>query len=116
MSATRSPAVLLVLAVMVASAGYAAQQIASEAEPVYPYIDKAPGESQRVPPRVPGAPPVIPHLLDGLLPITRDSNACVLCHGTPGARTEVPPPAPSSHFVDWRHVPAESRTEIAGAR
>lgn len=71
-------------------------------------------------PRLPrayvGEPPLIPHSMDGLLPITRDSNACLLCHGTPGPSSDDPPPAPASHFVDRRNAPDVRRSEVAGAR
>lgn len=83
---------------------------------VYVYSSMSPGESTRLPRVYDGAPPLIPHSVDGLLPITRDSNACVVCHGTPGSSSDDPPPAPLSHFVDQRNGPDVRRSEVAGAR
>jgi nitrate reductase (cytochrome), electron transfer subunit len=82
----------------------------------YEYRDSSPGDSERIPQELHGAPPLVPHSVDGLLPITRESNACVTCHGTPGPASETPPPAPPSHFVDLRHAPGVMRTEVAGGR
>lgn len=90
-----------------------------KSEPIggaYGYTGKDAGENARLPRPFAGAPPLIPHSVEGLLPITQDSNACVLCHGTPGPPSEVPPPAPPSHFVDNRNAPDVSRDEVAGAR
>lgn len=55
-----------------------------------------------------GAPPQVPHSLDGLLPITRDSNACVSCHQQPAqvGKKKVkgqPTPLPKSHYTDVRN-------------
>lgn len=83
---------------------------------VYVYTNKGPGESQRLPRPYEGAPPLIPHSTEGLLPITRESNACIVCHGTPGSPSDDPPPAPLSHFVDQRNAPGVHRDEVAGAR
>jgi len=77
--------------------------------------DKRPGQSQRLPRAWEGAPPVVPHSLRGLTPITAKNNACVRCHGRAGA-TSGPPPAPPSHFVDMREAPGEARPQLAGAR
>ncbi len=77
--------------------------------------DKRPGQSQRLPRAWEGAPPVVPHALRGLTPITAKNNACVRCHGRAGA-TSGPPPAPPSHFVDMREAPGEARPQVAGAR
>jgi cytochrome c-type protein NapB len=83
---------------------------------VYVHSDKSPGESERLPRPYDGAPPLIPHSTDGLLPITRESHACVVCHGTPGPPSDDPPPAPFSHFVDQRNAPEVRRNEVVGAR
>lgn len=77
--------------------------------------DARPGRSTRLPRRWEGQPPLVPHSLRGLAPVTPKSNACVRCHGRAGA-TSGPPPAPLSHFVDARHAPAEVRADIAPAR
>lgn len=82
----------------------------------YAYAGKDAGENARLPRAFTGAPPMIPHSTEGLLPITLESNTCVQCHGTPGPPRDDPPPAPPSHFVDRRGAPAVSRKEVAGAR
>ena len=63
--------------------------------------DRRPGQSQRLPRAWEGAPPVIPHSLRGLTPITATNNACVRCHGRAGATTG-PPPAPASPQLQAR--------------
>ena len=88
---------------------------ATDAPPVYEYNDKRPGQSQRLPRAWEGAPPLVPHAIRGLTPITAKSNACVRCHGRAGATTG-PPPAPASHFVDLREAPGVARPQVAGAR
>ncbi|MEW5968068.1 MAG: nitrate reductase cytochrome c-type subunit [Pseudomonadota bacterium] len=55
-----------------------------------------------------GAPPQVPHSVDGLVPITRDSNACISCHQQPdqvGKRKVKgqPTPLPKSHYTDVRN-------------
>lgn len=45
------------------------------------------------------APPLIPHSLDGLLPITLESNACLSCHTIEVAKDMGTIPAPQSHYM-----------------
>ena len=80
------------------------------------YSEQGPGESQRLSRPFEGAPPLIPHSLDGLVPVTREENMCVACHATGEAVPGGPPHAPPSHFIDWRNAPGVARTEIAGSR
>lgn len=52
-----------------------------------------------------GAPPQIPHSVDGLVPITRDNNVCVSCHQQPDqvGKKKVrgqPTAMPASHYAD----------------
>jgi cytochrome c-type protein NapB len=52
-----------------------------------------------------GAPPQVPHNLDGLIPITRDSNTCLSCHQQPDqvGKKKVkgqPTALPASHYTD----------------
>ncbi|NEW59676.1 nitrate reductase, partial [Sulfurovum sp. bin170] len=44
------------------------------------YSDKAPGTSTRIERAFQDAPPMIPHSVEGLLPITTANNACIGCH------------------------------------
>lgn len=54
----------------------------------------------------PGAPPQIPHALDGLVPVTMANNACMGCHNNPALQGKkmpgVPTAIPASHYVDTR--------------
>lgn len=55
-----------------------------------------------------GAPPQVPHNLDGLVPITRDSNACLACHQQPDqvgkAKVKGEPTAlPATHYTDVKN-------------
>ncbi|MFT3916839.1 MAG: nitrate reductase cytochrome c-type subunit [Anaeromyxobacteraceae bacterium] len=86
------------------------------APPAYKAEDSTPGEKP-LPKRLSTEiPPVIPHGIDELLPITRESNACVACHDTPGPKKKgEPTPIPASHHVDFRHDGRKAET-VAGAR
>jgi nitrate reductase cytochrome c-type subunit len=90
-------------------------QAADEDVRAYDHGDKRPGQSQRLPRSWEGAPALIPHAIKGLTPIGAKRNACVGCHGRPGA-TSGPPPAPASHFVDLREAPGTARPQVAGSR
>ncbi|MDD5302069.1 MAG: nitrate reductase cytochrome c-type subunit [Elusimicrobia bacterium] len=63
--------------------------------------DQAPGSTKPLPRPYPGAPPLVPHDITGLV-ITRRSNACLDCHlegtdlGDGHTATKVPP----SHFTN----------------
>lgn len=55
-----------------------------------------------------GAPPQVPHNLDGLVPITRDNNACLACHQQPDqvGKKKVkgqPTALPASHYTDVKN-------------
>lgn len=50
------------------------------------------------------APPMIPHNVEGLLPITINNNQCVSCHMPEVATDMGATPIPSSHFLDMRPV------------
>ncbi len=108
----RIPTFVLMLAAAVAPAAVRGQ---AADPPVYEYGDQRPGQSQRLPREFEGAPPLIPHAIRGLTPITAKNNACVRCHGRAGATTG-PPPASASHFVDMREAPGVARPQVAGAR
>ena len=79
--------------------------------------EAAPGERPPLARAYPAAPPQVPHAIGDFLPITREANACVDCHGAskvkePGAPTPLPP----SHYTDLRNAPGEVRETVAGAR
>ena len=55
-----------------------------------------------------GAPPQVPHSLDGLVPITRDSNTCLSCHQLPDqvGKKKVkgqPTALPTSHYTNVKN-------------
>lgn len=49
------------------------------------------------------APPMIPHDLEGLLPITADMNMCVTCHMPEFAKDSGATPIPASHLYSIRN-------------
>ncbi|MBI5937826.1 MAG: nitrate reductase cytochrome c-type subunit [Betaproteobacteria bacterium] len=71
---------------------------------VFEYRGNAPFSGQVLPRAYQGAPPQVPHNLEGFIPITRDSNACIGCHQQPamiGKKSKgQPTPMPVSHYVD----------------
>jgi len=72
------------------------------------YSDKSVGTvGRRAPRSYPTAPPMIPHTIQDMVPITRESNLCRDCHAQPGligARLEpgMPVPVPKSHYVNFK--------------
>ncbi len=48
------------------------------------------------------APPMIPHDVEGMLPITINNNQCTSCHMPEVAVSMNATPIPSSHFTDFR--------------
>jgi len=48
------------------------------------------------------APPMIPHDTTGMLPITKDNNACLGCHMPEYAKSVGATPIPVSHFTNFR--------------
>lgn len=75
------------------------------------YTDRQPGTGKTINRAFENAPPMIPHSVDGMLPITRENNMCTSCHMPemaavmPGT-TAIPP----SHFASFRpktHIAAD---------
>ncbi|MCI6988605.1 MAG: nitrate reductase cytochrome c-type subunit [Campylobacter sp.] len=58
------------------------------------------GLSTRLPRSFENAPPLIPHDLEGLLPITTDMNMCTTCHMPEFAADAGSTAIPKSHLVD----------------
>jgi len=48
------------------------------------------------------APPMIPHSVEGLLPITKNNNQCLGCHMPDIAKSVGATPIPPSHFTNYR--------------
>ncbi len=66
------------------------------------YNAPAPGAAKTLQRSYDNAPPLIPHSVDGLLPITAKNNACLGCHMPAAAKGVGATPIPPSHFVDFR--------------
>ncbi len=82
----------------------------------YAYAAKDPGDSKVLPRMFPDAPPVIPHSVEGMLPVTKADNGCVTCHAVDKPEPGGPVPIPASHYLDLRNAPSVKRAEIAGSR
>jgi len=72
------------------------------APPPVKYDRPAPGAAKRFERSYVNAPPLIPHSVKGLLPITAKNNACLGCHMPNVAKSMGATPIPESHFVDFR--------------
>jgi len=60
-----------------------------------------PGQSQKFERAYENAPPMIPHSVEGLLPITLHQNACLNCHDPKVAKSAGAPPVSPTHFIDF---------------
>jgi cytochrome c-type protein NapB len=76
----------------------------------------SPGDRPVRPRAYPGAAPAIPHGIADFLPITREANACVDCHGVAEKKKGEPTPIPPSHHVDLRNAPQQRGEKVTGAR
>jgi cytochrome c-type protein NapB len=66
------------------------------------YSRPAPGSSKRFERAYLNAPPMIPHSVDGLLPITQNNNQCLGCHMPDVAKSMGATPIPPTHFTNYR--------------
>jgi len=66
------------------------------------YSRPAPGSSTRFERAYVNAPPMIPHSVDGLLPITQNNNQCIGCHMPDVAKGMGATPIPVTHFTNYR--------------
>jgi len=66
------------------------------------YSRPAPGTSTKLERAFKDAPPMIPHSVEGLLPITRDNHQCLGCHMPDVAPSVGSTPIPPSHFTNYR--------------
>jgi cytochrome c-type protein NapB len=69
--------------------------------PKVEYSKAAPGTSQKLPRSYENAPPLIPHSIEGLVPITLKNNACLGCHMPSVAKAMGATPMPPTHFKDF---------------
>jgi len=77
--------------------------------PAVAYHSAPPGASKRFKRAYQDAPPMIPHSTEGLLPITKNNNACLGCHMPDVASSMGATPIPVSHFTNFR-----PKTEVVG--
>lgn len=68
----------------------------------YDYNLKAAGESTLIDRAFENAPPMIPHNVDDMLPITKKNNSCTSCHLPDIAEAVNATPMPKSHFYSFR--------------
>jgi len=66
------------------------------------YNTAAPGTSQRIARAFQDAPPMIPHSVEGLLPIKTGNNQCLGCHMPEVAPSVKAVAIPKSHFTNFR--------------
>jgi cytochrome c-type protein NapB len=66
------------------------------------YSKAAPGTAKKIERSYMNAPPLIPHSVEGLLPITRKNNQCLSCHMPDVAKGVGATPIPASHFASFR--------------
>lgn len=66
------------------------------------YDRPAPGSSTKFERAFKDAPPMIPHSVDGLLPITKMNNQCLGCHMPEVAPSVGSTPIPATHFTNYR--------------
>jgi cytochrome c-type protein NapB len=66
------------------------------------YNRPAPGTSTRFERAYKDAPPMIPHSVEGLLPITKMNNQCLGCHMPEVAPSVGSTPIPATHFTNYR--------------
>ena len=66
------------------------------------YSRPAPGTSTKFERAYKDAPPMIPHSVEGLIPITKANNQCLGCHLPEVASTMGATPIPQTHFTNYR--------------
>lgn len=89
--------------------GLSRTSVTTDPDPAtFEYRQADPSTSGVLPRAYIGAPPQVPHSLDGLIPITRDSNACISCHQQPDqvGKKKVkgqPTALPATHYTDVKN-------------
>ena len=78
------------------------------------YSTVSAGESKMIQRSFENAPPMIPHDVEGMMDMTKDSNACTGCHLPDVAEAVKATPIPKSHFFDMRTQ--KVLTEMSQAR
>lgn len=70
------------------------------------YSKDAAGASKNIERAFENAPPMIPHDVEGMLPITISNNSCTGCHLPEVAAAVKATPVPASHFASFRPTTA----------
>jgi cytochrome c-type protein NapB len=70
------------------------------------YGKQAAGSSKKFERAFENAPPMIPHDVEGMLPIKIGNNACTGCHLPEVAKSMNATPIPASHFASFRPITA----------
>jgi cytochrome c-type protein NapB len=70
--------------------------------PEVKYDRPAPGSAPKFERAFVNAPPMIPHSVEGFLPITKGNNACLGCHMPEAAKAAGATAIPPSHFTNFR--------------
>lgn len=66
------------------------------------YGSKPAGSSTKIARAFENAPPMIPHDVEGMLPITIDNNQCIMCHDPAVAESMGATPVPKTHLTSFR--------------
>lgn len=66
------------------------------------WVGTTPGENKKFDRSFENAPPLIPHSLEDLVPITKDFNSCLSCHMPDVAADAGATPVPKTHLIDFR--------------
>ncbi|NOX14724.1 MAG: nitrate reductase cytochrome c-type subunit; periplasmic nitrate reductase electron transfer subunit [Epsilonproteobacteria bacterium] len=73
------------------------------------YTKALPGEAKVIERSFDNAPPLIPHSVVGLVPITIKNNSCLGCHSPAVASSVGATSIPKSHFVNFRPIEVIAR-------
>jgi len=74
-----------------------------------------PGKVKAAPAAFNSAPPMIPHSVEGMVPITKANNMCLNCHMPTNAKAMGVTAIPASHFVD-NFEGNKKTSKLAGSR
>jgi len=89
--------------------GYRNTALADESAVMTPgvqYSKDAAGSSKRIKRAFQDAPPMIPHSVEGMLPITQNNNQCITCHVDSAPYDKSIPSVPVSHMTNFRPATA----------
>ena len=70
------------------------------------YSKTVAGSSTKIERAFENAPPMVPHDVEGMLPITIDNNQCKTCHVDSAPYDTTIPAVPKSHYTDFRPATA----------